>query len=737
MLVAFIALGAASCEELGFLDKGNGGSGESFSFTAEIDATRADVVADGDGWQAVWTGDDKLCVNADGKTYIFANSANALTRFTSTEKGASSVANAKSVIISTYHENAGTVDSDAGKRGLCLGNVYEGFPADRKVSLGVQSAFFRYSSNYELTLQSDVAIFSGINDSKTTEANITLPAGQDIWVPFAVRAESISLAAVVGTDAVMSVDAFTIEKGMVYDLGELNPTEKPVEPKPEHKIYVLKYKSDWSKLYLYSWNTENYTGDWPGTPSEVVETVNGFDYVVWTMPTSANDVDLSIIVNCGEGGEGNQTADFNLGVLNKDYYVLLNGSELSIISDLESPMPSITWALAGSFNEWGDTIMETTEIVNLYVVKGLELKTGDEVKVKMAGDWSTNFGGGITNLEPNMAMSLVATGDNIAIAKSGVYDVYFHYTSRAMLYLMEAGGDFTTAVEQTENGTLVPDEPSTPEDPETPVDPENPDTPEDPENPVDPEDPDTPVDPENPEDEFVSVASEWALLGAFSDWKDKMMYTTVDANVVVAKGVALNAGEGFLVRKPSTEWVDKYGAGDVNYIKANHYIVTVNQGADMSVEASGVYDVYFNYANYSLYVVEVDGDYTTATLQTVNGEEPKQEEPEVTDKVVYLKPNSNWVADGARFAAYFWNDSGSTWVSMTACGDGTYEVHLPEGYDYGCNIIFCRMNPSTTTNNWNNKWNQTEDLVVPTNGNNLYTVAEDTWDKGGGTWSTK
>ena len=69
--------------------------------------------------------------------------------------------------------------------------------------------------------------------------------------------------------------------------------------------------------------------------------------------------------------------------------------------------------------------------------------------------------------------------------------------------------------------------------------------------------------------------------------------------------------------------------------------------------------------------------------------------------------------------------------------DGIYEVHLPEGYDYGCNIIFCRMNPSTSANNWNNKWNQTSDLKTPTDGKNLYTVKASTWDKGGGTWSVK
>lgn len=52
----------------------------------------------------------------------------------------------------------------------------------------------------------------------------------------------------------------------------------------------------------------------------------------------------------------------------------------------------------------------------------------------------------------------------------------------------------------------------------------------------------------------------------------------------------------------------------------------------------------------------------------------------------------------------------------------------------GLSIIFCRMNPSTTENNWDNKWNQTDNLTIPS-GQNCYQVKEDTWDKGGGEWS--
>ena len=102
---------------------------------------------------------------------------------------------------------------------------------------------------------------------------------------------------------------------------------------------------------------------------------------------------------------------------------------------------------------------------------------------------------------------------------------------------------------------------------------------------------------------------------------------------------------------------------------------------------------------------------------------------------LYLTPNANWKKDNARFAAYFFGN-GETWVSMTKVAGETdlYEVTIPTAKKYP-NVIFCRMNPSASANNWSNKWNQTADLVIPTDGKNHYTVTAGTWDKGGGTWS--
>lgn len=123
-----------------------------------------------------------------------------------------------------------------------------------------------------------------------------------------------------------------------------------------------------------------------------------------------------------------------------------------------------------------------------------------------------------------------------------------------------------------------------------------------------------------------------------------------------------------------------------------------------------------------------------AEWMTVENAKAYEEPAVVEGNQIYLKPNSNWTQSNARFAVYSW-DGGDQWFDMTdSDSDGIYEVVLPKSIS---NIIFCRMNPGTTANNWNNKWNQTSDLTVPTDGTNLYTVKSGTWDKGGGTWSTK
>lgn len=105
----------------------------------------------------------------------------------------------------------------------------------------------------------------------------------------------------------------------------------------------------------------------------------------------------------------------------------------------------------------------------------------------------------------------------------------------------------------------------------------------------------------------------------------------------------------------------------------------------------------------------------------------------VADNVILYFSAPHWEVDGARFAIYYWNDSTQNWADLhLAEGESAiYTTTIPGGYS---NVIFCRMNPAGD-NNWNNKWNQTTDLTIPTNGNNLFTVNNNAWDSATGTWS--
>ena len=92
---------------------------------------------------------------------------------------------------------------------------------------------------------------------------------------------------------------------------------------------------------------------------------------------------------------------------------------------------------------------------------------------------------------------------------------------------------------------------------------------------------------------------------------------------------------------------------------------------------------------------------------------------------LYLQANDNWLSDNARFAAYYYGDSGEAWSSLTLVEGSIYEAVTPDGS--WTNIIFCRMDPSSDMNDWGYVWNQTSDLEY-TGTNNLYVMDDDEWD---------
>lgn len=210
-----------------------------------------------------------------------------------------------------------------------------------------------------------------------------------------------------------------------------------------------------------------------------------------------------------------------------------------------------------------------------------------------------------------------------------------------------------------------------------------------------------------------SAAAEWSKVfvytwdanGNNNAWNGK----EVTANTEVINGYTYNYYEY------PVEWDGR----TVNVIANNGN----QQTADIAL---GTLDKDY-YVVYSSAMHEV---YTTAPAA---GSIPEYVAP-AEDTVLYLVPNANWKESNARFAAYFFGN-GETWVSMTdENGDGVYEVVVPDGYN---NVIFCRMSPNATDNNWTNKWNQTGDLTVPSDDNVKFVVPGGWWDSADNSnWTT-
>ena len=101
------------------------------------------------------------------------------------------------------------------------------------------------------------------------------------------------------------------------------------------------------------------------------------------------------------------------------------------------------------------------------------------------------------------------------------------------------------------------------------------------------------------------------------------------------------------------------------------------------------------------------------------------------EHIVYLCPgwtDNDWAKDDARFALYMYKDGGgSEWVDFVPMSytENVYDngVLIKSRKVYGAvfssgendydHFILCRMKPNTE-NNWDNKWNQSENISAPT-----------------------
>jgi hypothetical protein len=151
----------------------------------------------------------------------------------------------------------------------------------------------------------------------------------------------------------------------------------------------------------------------------------------------------------------------------------------------------------------------------------------------------------------------------------------------------------------------------------------------------------------------------------------------------------------------------KYG------VRSGTSAVSVTQGppsmSSTFKEGGNVYDHKFN--------INVNASHSYAVLYIGRASADSKNLKRIiveTPSAVYLKPGV-WQTSDARFAVYCFQGSSPTdkWYDMTAvtdpCGETIYKANVDPQFG---KLIFCRMKKSNSTNNWDNRWNQTNDLLA-------------------------
>lgn len=88
-------------------------------------------------------------------------------------------------------------------------------------------------------------------------------------------------------------------------------------------------------------------------------------------------------------------------------------------------------------------------------------------------------------------------------------------------------------------------------------------------------------------------------------------------------------------------------------------------------------------------------------------------------RVLYLQINNDWKTSNARYAAYVWTDGKDPmWFDLSQEDGDVYRVELTAEAKSCSNVIFVKMKPNTTDNEWKYSDAQTADLTIPAQSDN-------------------
>ena len=173
----------------------------------------------------------------------------------------------------------------------------------------------------------------------------------------------------------------------------------------------------------------------------------------------------------------------------------------------------------------------------------------------------------------------------------------------------------------------------------------------------------------------------------------------------------------FIATAYFSDGTDQDVSASATWESTNTTVATVSNG-NVTLKTAGTSVIK---ATYTVESITKTGAEQTLTVIASGG---------TIDKI-YFKPSSNWQEANARFAVWVWKTGADgEWKDLVKEGE-YYVCDNPNGAD---NVIFVRMNPGTTENDWgDNIWNQTGDISIPA-GKDTFVLNAGEWDNATGTW---
>lgn len=370
---------------------------------------------------------------------------------------------------------------------------------------------------------------------------------------------------------------------------------------------------------------------------------------------------------------------------NGKFVIVPTGQTMPEDKPVEEEVEVGYWAVVGSMTDSWNSEKKMTLDGDWYVVEGVEIRETDQFKFRADENWDVDRGaeGEVHGVVINGETTAIQGGKNFAVGADGVYSLYINKSA--------------TKVKAEKTADL-------------------------------------------PEISIPDQPSDWALWAETGvEWEQLDMVTTTVPTLFVRKNVTLEEYKSFLI-KAATHWNTKYGVGGVNYINPDHCFTAVSQGDNITVDAGGTFDIYFDSSSKKVYLMTTGTTYTSAIEQTVSGDGPSSEPAgvPVEPNHIYLKPDGGWSDAGARFGAYFFGGEGQQWTELAAV-DGTEGYYECQKLGTHTSVIFCRYNPDSSGVGWGSDlggdfWGQTVNLELGQG--NLFTVSGWENGKGVGAWST-